>query len=168
MDDVRAPARGQHEFQHGPTEEGEAIRIVGFAVDATALKEPMGRVGLDEEAGDPVDLARVDATVDPPIEIGDAQLPADLAAPLDQIVAQRIVPRQKDLDLLPEREKLAREPVHDITEPASFCDRRTLGADHGDIHTLIPDWLFDGVRAETLDPPTPGIAPQTGRAECLS
>ena len=82
---------GVEKLQHGPAEQGEAGGVVGFAIDAPAAELVVARLGIDEEAIDPVHPPLLDVARDQGTAEGDLQIADDGFESLDEVEAQAVV-----------------------------------------------------------------------------
>ena len=98
------------------------------------VKEPVMRVGLDEEALTSLDEPKPHRAVNRAAIPRHPQVLVRDGEPVNPVVSQRVVLRQDDLHRVPAQLKLTTEPEYDIAEASCVRDGRTLACHHHDKH----------------------------------
>ncbi len=141
VDDIRVPARLQHEFESRPAEKGEPLRVVPVTIVYAPVEEVVVRMRVDEKALSAMDKAEENGAVDPLVVERDMEIAVHLLEPVDLVVTHAVVFRQNDLHGVSSQLELMAQPVDDIAEAANLGSRGAFRCDHDDVHYQV---LFMG------------------------
>ena len=133
VDDIGMASGAVEEFEHGHGVTGKAFRVVRLAMDDPTAKEVLGRTGVDEPAGDAVDLALIEITGQGRGEKGQVQLQWDLFQSHQGLQAQAIVAGQDDFHPMPLADEFPRQALDEVPQAAGLGDRGALGTGEDDM-----------------------------------
>jgi hypothetical protein len=126
MNNFRALAAFQHEFQGGPAKESESQVIVGLTVESSAIEKICRGMGLDEEAFAAMNETEINCAMNrllvprhPEVLIRNAQI-------VNLIVPQAVVFRQDDFDGVPADLQLAAQAKDHVPQSSNFGDWSAL------------------------------------------
>ena len=137
MDNVGVLVAFEHELECCPAKKSKSLVIVPVTVENPPIEEVLIRMRFDEEAFAAMNEAEINAAMNAVIVPGNPQIFERKPQIEDLVVAQAVVFRQDNLDVIPANFQFAAQPKHDVAQSAHFGNGSAFGSNHYDVHVSL-------------------------------